>query len=147
MITNEAKIESAVDAKAFVMAGDAVFTLASVATGRRYTYRMAQAEPQADKAAMWFVQLLTGPDNTDDYTYLGIVVGGEFKTTKKSKMTADSLPCLAIAWTIRRLAAGKGLDQVEVWHAGRCGRCGRRLTVPESVATGLGPDCAGKVGA
>jgi hypothetical protein len=27
-------------------------------------------------------------------------------------------------------------------HAGRCGRCGKTLTVPESKATGLGPDCA-----
>ena len=35
---------------------------------------------------------------------------------------------------------------VEVWHEGICGRCGRKLTVPESVERGLGPECAGLVG-
>lgn len=36
-------------------------------------------------------------------------------------------------------------SQIEVWHEGRCGACGRRLTVPESIANGLGPVCAGHV--
>lgn len=39
------------------------------------------------------------------------------------------------------------LGKVEVWHEGSCGRCGRKLTVPESIANGLGPECAEKVGA
>jgi hypothetical protein len=30
---------------------------------------------------------------------------------------------------------------LEVWHEGRCGRCGRALTVPESVERGIGPEC------
>lgn len=34
------------------------------------------------------------------------------------------------------------LDRVEVWHEGSCGRCGRKLTVPSSIETGLGPECA-----
>ena len=31
---------------------------------------------------------------------------------------------------------------LEVWHEGRCGRCNRALTVPESIASGIGPECA-----
>lgn len=38
--------------------------------------------------------------------------------------------------------AGQDLPECEVWHEGRCGRCGRKLTVPESIETGIGPDCA-----
>jgi hypothetical protein len=30
---------------------------------------------------------------------------------------------------------------LEFWHEGRCGRCGRRLTVPDSIASGYGPEC------
>ena len=37
---------------------------------------------------------------------------------------------------------GPGL---EFFHAGRCGRCGRALTVPESVASGYGPECAERI--
>jgi len=28
-----------------------------------------------------------------------------------------------------------------VFHEGACGRCGRTLTVPESIASGFGPEC------
>jgi hypothetical protein len=30
---------------------------------------------------------------------------------------------------------------IEIWHEGRCGKCGRTLTVPDSIANGLGPEC------
>jgi hypothetical protein len=30
---------------------------------------------------------------------------------------------------------------MELWHEGRCGKCGRALTVPESIESGLGPVC------
>ena len=32
-------------------------------------------------------------------------------------------------------------DYIELWHEGRCGKCGRVLTVPTSISTGFGPDC------
>jgi hypothetical protein len=35
---------------------------------------------------------------------------------------------------------------VEVHHNGHCARCGRMLTVPESLYTGFGPDCAQQIG-
>ena len=35
-------------------------------------------------------------------------------------------------------------ETVQVWHEGRCGKCGRKLTVPESLTSGLGPECAGR---
>jgi hypothetical protein len=33
----------------------------------------------------------------------------------------------------------------ELVTAGRCRRCGRTLTDPDSLAKGIGPDCAGRV--
>lgn len=36
----------------------------------------------------------------------------------------------------------QALGRIEVWHEGRCGRCARRLTVPESILIGIGPECA-----
>jgi hypothetical protein len=32
-----------------------------------------------------------------------------------------------------------------VWHEGVCGRCGAKLTNPDSIKQGLGPICLGKV--
>lgn len=34
---------------------------------------------------------------------------------------------------------------LEVWHAGRCAKCRRELTHPDSIARGLGPICAGLI--
>jgi hypothetical protein len=36
--------------------------------------------------------------------------------------------------------------EMEVEHSGHCGRCGRLLTVPSSVQSGLGPECQSKMG-
>ena len=53
----------------------------------------------------------------------------------------------AFAWFLASLSRpGTELpEQLEFWHAGRCGRCGRRLTVPASIASGFGPECAGRI--
>jgi rRNA maturation endonuclease Nob1 len=34
---------------------------------------------------------------------------------------------------------------MDVYHLGRCGKCGKALTEPESISTGLGPICGGRI--
>ena len=61
-----------------------------------------------------------------------------WRKVQGDKARLDGLP-----WLMARLQSGKGLPEtVEVWHEGRCCRCARRLTVPESIILGLGPACA-----
>lgn len=38
------------------------------------------------------------------------------------------------------------LNKLSYYHEGRCGRCRRKLTVPESIINGIGPVCAAKGG-
>ncbi len=131
----------------FIKAGRAVFTLVSERTGARYTFKAKKADPDPRYPASWYIFLLTGPDNEEDYTYLGIMgENGNLKLTKKSAYTTDSGPVRALAWTLYRLAIAGVCPGVEVWHASRCGRCGRTLTVPTSIETGFGPECSSKVG-
>lgn len=125
----------------FAMAGNAIFTVRSVKTGVRYTYRVKQADPKPGQTETpYFVSLLAGPDNTADYQYIGMIRDGRFATTRASKLPANSAPCVAFGWFIAHPTIG-----VEVYHAGRCGRCARVLTVPESIASGYGPECSGKL--
>lgn len=147
----------AAQARQFILAGNAYFTLRSKKTGVRYTYRVNRAEEDQQQTMFqgrargprWFCALLSGPDNTADYTYLGMIEGNlehpTFRLTKKSKMTSESAPVRAISYAIANLAKNAIPDQLEIWHEGRCGRCGRTLTVPESIAAGLGPECASRV--
>jgi Family of unknown function (DUF6011) len=135
----------------FILAGNARFTLRSRATGARYTYRVSMADPNPKYPGhAWFVSVLTGPENTADYQYAGLIRGAAggptFAWTGRSRLASSAPSVEAFRWTFARLALGHMPGNVEIWHEGRCGRCGRALTVPESIALGLGPECAGRAG-
>jgi len=133
--------------RAFILAGRAMFTLVSKKTGVRYTFRITQPD-DAKEHGPWFVKVLTGADNTSDYQYIGCMWRrGPMEVVFKTKAGANNTRIIgAFRWFMDTINAGDlaAFEQVEVWHAGRCGRCGRTLTVPESIETGLGPVCAGK---
>jgi hypothetical protein len=131
------------DARRFITAGNAVVTLESKATKKWYTYKVT-AVPDRDN--QWWVKVLSGPDNTADYVYLGMINGVGFKLTKASKFPASSIPVRGFNYLWRHLEAGELPDDMEVHHEGRCGRCNRVLTTPESITRGIGPECAGKMG-
>jgi|SRR5215469_3571624 len=141
-------------AQLFMLAGNARVTLVSKRTGTRFTYKIRQpeAKPGGDtRRPPHFVSLLTGPDNGADFQYLGCIFPGNvFRQTAKSRISgqAPSVRAFEWAWGVITAAArtpgGTLPESLEVWHEGRCGRCGRALTDPESIASGLGPVCAGR---
>lgn len=125
--------------KEFVLAGRAVFTVAND-KGDHYTYRVGKKKD----ADVWFVSYLFGPDNTTNYRYLGVIDADlKFRLTAKSAaMDAGSRHVKVLEWALRRILEGGGLpDGYSINHAGRCCRCGRMLTVPESIESGIGPEC------
>lgn len=128
----------------FALAGHATFTIVSRKSGERRTFRAVLA-PDPKPAGPWFVSLLTGPDNESDYRYLGVV----WRDAKGTRFVAQAKPGMEAAkeiagWVFRALEAGTLTEQAEFWHEGRCGRCGRLLTDPESIARGIGPVCLEK---
>lgn len=143
--------------KEFILAGNAIFTVeieAKFAAANdlppHYTFKVRHKPAGGGYGETWFVSLLTGPDNTSDYSYLGMLYPetGFVRVTAKSAYRPESWPVRVLS---RILAAvwENDLARVEnhgwaIHHEGRCGRCGRVLTVPESIRTGLGPECAGK---
>jgi Family of unknown function (DUF6011) len=139
--------------KQFLTAGKAIFTLEVPETFQKekdskphYTFKISKKKD----VDIWFVNLLTGPDNMSDYTYIGKLNpdNGVVSLTRASKLNDKSL-CFRLLNRVTHCLwngeEGKIKDAgFDLHHEGRCGRCGRRLTVPESVLTGLGPECAGK---
>jgi hypothetical protein len=131
----------------FALAGNARLTLVSKKTGQRFTYRVRQPKPKDDRPVPHFVKVLTGPDNEAHYEFLGTVFkGGEYRLGHRSRITAKAPSAQAWAWFWPKLLGGTLPPQLEVWHEGRCGRCGRALTVPESIERGIGPECAAYMG-
>ena len=141
----------------FVTGGNAVFTIKPTAefvaaSGGKdyYTYKVVRKSGY-DGRDVYFVSLLIGPDNTADFGYLGLLNAetGQFRTTGKSCCKPGSTPARVIARVLAALhsgrqdaitAAGWGIN-----HEGRCCRCNRTLTTPESVAAGYGPECRRKM--
>ena len=138
--------------RAFVFAGNARFTLRSLRTGARFTYRVRVKKADleaglAGGALTYFVETLRGPDNETDYRYLGVLrQPGQFWFTSASQQHRGSASAQALVWALDAMRCGRAVlgNRLEVWHEGRCGRCGRALTVPESIGRGLGPECAGR---
>jgi hypothetical protein len=147
------QLVSADDAVRFIMAGNATFTIRSKSTGTRFTYKVRKSEQCPTwPGDRWFVSLLRGPDNEGDFFYMGVLerVGEKlprFRFTKKSTVTPDAKSAEAFVWLWQKLAVNHYMPgNVECWHEGRCGRCGRKLTVPESIEFGIGPECASRMG-
>jgi hypothetical protein len=129
--------------KGFILAGNAIFTVRSKATQTRFTYKVQQSDPAKCRPGMmpvYFVSLLNGADNTGDFAYIGTIFADGFRVTRKSRVAASAPSAIAFSWLMKHLEDAR----VEVWHEGRCGRCGRTLTVPESIESGIGPICATK---
>jgi Family of unknown function (DUF6011) len=129
----------------FLLAGKATLTVGSPA-GKHWTYRIAHKAASGQYPETWFVSLLTGPDNTEDYSYLGLTgLNGMLRLTAKSVAGDDSMAVRVLRRVLACVWAGHAEDITDAgWTLdpmGCCGRCGRSLTTPESCRRGIGPDC------
>lgn len=107
--------------------------------------------PFTSSDVTYFVNLLRGPDNGADFAYMGVVRRDParfFWTEASGKVGRQAPAHKAFVWMLDAMRCRRDVlgTSLEVWHEGRCGRCGRKLTVPDSIAAGLGPEC-GKVAA
>lgn len=138
-----ARLRATGDIERFITGGKATFTVVSSATGDRYTFRVNQRENDDGSLSPFFVSVLNGPDNYTNYNYIGIIsAGGRFRTTAKSKASPDAPSVRCINWLLENVHSEEQMDRIEFWHCGKCGMCGRKLTVPESIESGIGPVCA-----
>lgn len=115
-----------------------VMTIQSKRTGEHRTIR-CKTERFADGSEHRVVSLLTGVMNDADYTGFATVRSGKINVWRKYRESE----------VLRWLAAcaadpDKFRDQAEVLVAGTCRRCGRPLTTPGSIKSGIGPICAEK---
>jgi hypothetical protein len=132
----------------FILGGHAIFTVevpedaqVRAAAKPHYTFKVSSFEAK-DGKTLYSVSLLTAPET---YQYVGMVNPNDLtlKMTAKSHFTDDCAPVKLLKWTLKHVADAK--DMPVGWklhHEGRCARCGRTLTTPESIERGFGPECA-----
>ena len=125
----------------FVFAGNAIITLESENTKNHFTYKIKQSKTDEN---LFLINLLHGPDNEADYSYIGCyyldrAIFVPRKNWKSMALCYWPPSMRAIDFFFKRLDDIP--PKLRVYHEGRCGRCGRRLTTPESIKRGLGPEC------
>lgn len=130
------------DVANYVLAGNATVTVESGKTGKYFTFKVIRSK---EVDVLYFIHLLTGPDNEDDYQFIGSYDDDRRKFTPMHPWTdyfkQGWPPSVRAANFLFEKLYNKP-DLLHVYHEGRCGKCGRKLTTPESIARGLGPECA-----
>ena len=140
------KLSNIEDIKKFIVGGKAIITLESKKTGRWFTYKIQRNKNEKNNpTSPLFVSVLTGSDNESSYTYMGTIFCNDdkldFKLTKNSKISEKALSYLAFNYFFVNLMKNVKHVDLDVYHRGICCRCGRAITVPESLITGFGPEC------
>jgi hypothetical protein len=115
----------------------------------REALKVGQTARVRERHEFWFVGIVPGAIGDSKARYLGVIDPNTFRTTKGTKKNGLA-SSYAINWfgdIVRDLRAGVSNEhQMRIWHTGRCGKCGKELKLPKSIATGLGPVCAKYLG-
>jgi hypothetical protein len=90
-----------------------------------------------------FASYLSGADNDVDFTYFSTLRGG----IPSGRQDQCPVQRRALAAILAPAADLRAMGLAYSLQSSNCWRCGRTLTVPASIHSGLGPDCAEKVGA
>lgn len=113
-------------------------------------HRTLEIRTQADKADFLpgkrIISMLTGPNNEVDYTGFGFVTDQGIRVWKKQQ-TDFYLKVTKMLWSLLEDGASSPYRAkgVEVMVEKRCLRCNRKLTTPESIERGIGPECASRL--
>lgn len=105
------------------------------------------ADKRKEGAQVRWISLLTGPDNTSDYTTA--CLQRDDGSLMYMRDFNDDGPLKS---AVRVLLNPDGVNDRELareayaMSSGRCANCNRKLTVPASLHRGLGPECASKLG-
>lgn len=128
----------------FFFGGNATFTVDN-GKGKHYTFKVRRKEANDNfQNEVFFLSVMWGTDNENDYRYMGVLkYDGIVRLTRGSKVSADDNRLKVAQWAIKKVLTGTELpDGYAIMHAGRCCKCGRKLTNPASIENGVGPECA-----
>jgi hypothetical protein len=134
--------------RGFILGGKSEFVLTNTDTGNRFAYKVEKKKSDTDTAGRgaYFVKYQY---QYGHFAYAGLLIQrGESVFTwnqgAKGQCSSDAQCILVLLWFLKQDPSSIP-DNMQCLHMGKCGRCGRALTDPDSIRTGLGPECRKKV--
>lgn len=121
----------------YILGGRGVVTLKSP-SGVHHTYVFRRPKnPTEFPDDVLFVYAL---HDKNKLFYIGMIESGKFRLTKSSRFLSDT-PIVKGAFYIMKMASHNFNTSMELYHEGMCSVCGRQLTNPKSILSGVGPKC------
>lgn len=138
---DEMLYETKIDDHFDIRSHNGVITVTNTNRGTHRTFRIKTQKEDAKFApGERILSLLTGPDNTSDYTQVGFIKN-DGRVILWRKYRTEGYEALARVLQYTGHYRNMGFDYK---YEGRCRVCNRRLTTPESIDSGIGPKCAGR---
>ena len=125
------------------------YTIRNKETGEHRTFRVkTQKDDSTFAPGKRIVALLSGPNNESDYKGFGFVNDDRIAVWTKlrgyEKKSAYDWYAIML-WELATDTKSRWHENYEVLLEKKCIRCNRKLTHPESLNTGVGPECAKRI--
>ncbi len=135
----------------YIIAGKSILTFefSTPASNKleHFTFKISAAKYQDKKINrnLFFVSALCGQNNDTDYKYFGLIriINGSpiYEFSIKAKIKRDSRTVRTFEHVWNTLISGGTFKTLKIYYSSKCCRCGRTLTVAESIKNGLGAMC------
>ena len=126
-------------------AGRAVLTFENHEAGTHMTVKVSQARDKQDRKKllpMFHVSVKLLGDRLQSYAYAGTVFTDSGNWNLSRKVNPNDQIARVFRWLKAVTANPEALrGKVNLFHEGRCCKCGLPLTHPESISTAIGPKC------
>lgn len=132
--------------KVFILAGKAYFTIQNKETNNHLTYRINICKDNEKENKFYFVGVCS---RYEGYSYIGNLYASKDETnyrfvpSKKIKNNPLSVKVFNVILD-RYINKNNPHPNISFYHHNKCGKCGRTLTTPESIKSGIGPTCASR---
>jgi hypothetical protein len=131
----------------FIFAGRSVFTLENKTTNNYVTFKIKQVKKNNKPIDGQFaVECKMLNDTQTGYVFLGFLNTITKRFNKHRRTPNDYQGFKVLFWLLSNLERLEDFsDKQEIYHEGHCCKCGLPLTVPESIDSGIGPECNRKM--
>ncbi len=127
--------------RGYILGGNATFVLLNTGTGNKLRYRVRNIKevyPKAESKDIFFVDTYV----KRTWVRVGSILSRKvFRLASASKFSVHATEFNTFKWFWSMLFWKTVPPALELWHEGRCGKCGQPLHDPKSIERGFGPSC------
>lgn len=136
---NSHKFNNCKDIFNYCMGGNGILTLQNPNTLVHHMYMFRK--PLNSDVYPEDVRFVYAVHDKQKLFYVGMLERGEFRLTRASRFGDHTDIVRGARYIVRMMTDESCLTKMDLYHEGVCAVCGRALTNPKSIESGIGPKC------